>query len=148
MENRVRELLDEHTHLYGIKVTASGERRQVDVSVDKPGGMSLDECSELHRRFYHSDFYCEYETYDVTFGTPGIARKCDFPVDFQFHSDRLFELTTKAGDCVVGKVKILDTATELLELRTKSNNPESDEMDQIQRFHWSDIRKARFYVEF
>ena len=73
MEKRVRDLLDDQIHLYGIKSSLSNERNQLDISVDRPGGMSLEECSLLHREFYNSDFYEDYEDYDVTFGTPALV---------------------------------------------------------------------------
>ena len=148
MENRVQEILDEQTHLYGIKVTSSGERKLLDVSVDRCGGMSLDECSELHRKFYNSDFYCDYEEFDVTFGTPGLSRKCHFPVDFRFHKDKLFELTTKSGEVLVGQVKIIDVDDELLELtQTVSESNEVSSTNRTQ-LNWSEVKKAKFYVEF
>jgi len=148
METRVHEILDKHTHLYGIKVTSSGERRLLDVSVDKYGGMSLDECSELHRKFYNSDFYSDYEEYDVTFGTPGLGRKCLFPTDFHFHDDKLFELTTQNGDVLVGQVKILDSDNELLEVTQLKDKSSSDEVNSRTQLNWSEIKKAKFYVEF
>ena len=85
MEKRVRDMLDDQTHLYGIKSHVSSNVTSLMSSIDRPGGMSLEDCSLLHRRFYNSEFYEDYENYDVTFGTPGLSRKCIFPTDFAFH---------------------------------------------------------------
>lgn len=148
MEKRVRELLDDQTHLYGIKSHLSNDRNQVDVAVDRPGGMSLEECSLLHREFYKSDFYIDYEDYDVTFGTPGISRKCVFPTDFIFHQDKKFELTTLEGDCLVGLVEITDAEKQSLKITGKLKDAKPKDAVETYCIQWSDIKKARFHLEF
>ena len=148
MEKRVRDLLDDQIHLYGIKSSLSNERNQLDISVDRPGGMSLEECSLLHREFFNSDFYEDYEDYDVTFGTPGLSRKCIFPIDFIFHQDKKFELTTFEGLCLVGLVQIIDAENRFLEITGKSKDAKPKDALQKHRLLWSDIKKARFHLEF
>ena len=148
MEKRVRELLDDQTHLYGIKSNISNERKQLDVSVDRPGGMSLEECSLIHRQFYNSDFYQEYEDYDVSFGTPGLSRKCIFPTDFIFHKEKKFEVTTVEGVCLIGLVHTIDTENQSLEVEGKSKDAKPKDAIQNHQLRWSDVKKARFHLEF
>ena len=148
MEKRVRDLIDDQTHLYGIKSNTTSDRKQLDISVDRPGGMSLEECSYLHREFYNRDFYVDYEDFDVTFGTPGVNRKCVFPVDFVFHKDKKFELTTIEGNCVIGHVEVIDAEKQLLEIKGKAKDAKSKDPIQSHCLQWSDVKKARFHLEF
>ena len=148
MEKRVRGLLDDQTHFYGIKSHLSNERSQLDISVDRPGGMSLEECSLLHREFYNSDFYVDYEDYDVTFGTPGLSRKCVFPTDFIFHQDKKFELTTLDGVCLVGLVQVIDAEQQSLKITGKHKDAKPKDAIETHCLQWSDIKKARFHLEF
>tara|TARA_Y100000589_G_scaffold146593_1_gene140244 strand:- start:514 stop:981 length:468 start_codon:yes stop_codon:yes gene_type:complete len=148
MEKRIKDLIDDQTHLYCIKSNTVGDRKQLDVSVDRSGGMSLDECSFLHREFFNSEFYADYEDFDVTFGTPGANRKCTFPVDFVLHNDKKFELTKNDGTCVIGHVSITDQEKQVLEITGVVNNAEPKDPIQSYRLQWSDVRKARFHLEF
>ena len=148
MEKRVRDMLDDQTHLYGITSHVSNQRNQLDVSIDRPGGMSLEDCSLLHREFYNSEFYEDYENYDVTFGTPGLSRKCIFPTDFVFHQDKKFELTTLEGMCLVGMVKIIDANKQVLEITGKLKNAKSKDPEETHSIQWSNVKKAHFHLEF
>jgi ribosome maturation factor RimP len=139
IEDTLRALLtEEEIHLYQVR--AIPKQARFEVYLDGPGGIGIDECSRIHRGFLN---LCEeteglvgfQEDYSVSFSTPGLARKCQFPYDFQFYPEREFRFKLKDGREVDGRVQVRPDE-KLLQVDTVTG--------ESLEFNWSEVVQAGF----
>ena len=130
-------LMGTGVHLYSVQVVNRPNQKTVEVFLDKAGGLTVDDCSAIHRKFLKSCNEAVWDDFDISFSSPGIERDCQFPVDFLFYPERDFLIKTKDGRELCGKVKILDSGTQELEIENDSSPV---------RLKWPEVSKASFHL--
>lgn len=130
-------LLGTGVHLYSIHVVNSPKQKTVEVFLDKAGGLTVDDCSSIYRKFLKNCPEAVWDDFDISFSSPGIGRDCQFPVDFLFYPERDFLIRTKEGKDLCGKVKILDTENQELQIEGDAS---------VVRLKWSEVKQAHFHL--
>ncbi|MBT3784619.1 hypothetical protein HOF92_06555 [bacterium] len=124
--------------VYGIRVRHQEPSREIEILIDRSGGLSLKECAGIHRKFSKLTDETIIDTYQVSFSTPGIDRSCVYPQDFLLHGNREFELQLKDSRELCGRVEILDEKTEALQVLPTDSEPVN--------ISWKDVSVARFKI--
>jgi ribosome maturation factor RimP len=87
-------------------VRGSNERRIVEVYVDKPEGISLDECGSLSERIGEL-FDAEKifpAAYRLEVSSPGVSRPLQFAWQFSRNIGRLLSFEMKSGEAIKGRI--------------------------------------------
>lgn len=138
IEKVLGEILNSGLILHSLRVSHKDPSREIEILIDKPGGINLEQCAQIHREFIRRTDGTLFDTYQVTFGTPGIDRDCIFPQDFQFHHDKEFVLRLKSGNEISGRVEIAEGVSERLKVFPLETEPIMVD--------WKDVSSARFKV--
>ncbi len=85
----------------------------IQINVDKPGGISIEECVNLSREF-NSAFDREKEDYDLQVSSPGLDTP--FKVKEQFENNRNKEVLVTMSDGEKFKAKLLNFDEDELKL--------------------------------
>jgi ribosome maturation factor RimP len=135
IEILLAKVLGQEMALYDVRLR-HGADPSVEILVDQHGGMNLEECARLHRKFAKESEGTAVDDYSVSFCTPGVDRNCIFPQDFLFYGDKEFELTLKDNTQVCGTVEIPDPDLQKMIVYPTGTAP-------IECL-WGDVVKARF----
>lgn len=95
-------------------IRGSNERRIVELYVDKPEGISLDECGLLSERIGE---LLEAEkvfpaAYRLEVSSPGVSRPLQFSWQFSRNIGRLLSFQTKNGETIKGRISGLSSDSE------------------------------------
>ena len=126
--------------LEDVAVTPAGKRRVVRVSVDKDGGVTLDECADVSRAVSaaldEADDLLGSQPYTLEVSSPGVSRPLTQPRHWRRNVGRLVTITSTAGAATTGRVVAAsDEAADL-------------DVDGEQRtVAYRDVRKAVVEVE-
>ncbi|MFD8074557.1 ribosome maturation factor RimP [Streptomyces sp. NBC_00510] len=129
-----------------VKVTAAGNRRQLQVIVDSDEGAPLDTLAELSREI--SQVLDDADAmggaaYLLEVSSPGVDRPLTEPRHFRRNEGRLVKLTTTAGDELVARILAVDEEGLDLEVPgVKGRKPKPA------RAAFGEIAKARVEIEF
>lgn len=104
--------------LEDVAVTPAGKRRLVRLSVDKDGGVTLDECAEVSRDVSTAldsfDDLLGSQAYTLEVSSPGVSRPLTLPRHWRRNVGRLVRVTRTDGSVVEGRViSSSDEATDL-----------------------------------
>lgn len=138
IEKVLEGILEPGVVIYSVRVSHKEPSREIEILIDRPGGLNLEQCANIHREFSRKTNDSLFDTYQVTFGTPGLDRNCIYPQDFQFHIDKEFVFRLKDDLEIAGRVEIIEGDTELLRVFSKDSEP-----IMIQ---WKDVSIARFKI--
>lgn len=123
-----------------VAVSAAGRRRLVRITVDKDGGVTLDDVAEATRTFSAAldatDVMGE-QAYTLEVSSPGLDRPLTAPRHWRRNVGRLVKLTTPEGATTLGR--ILDADERQFRL---------DVDGAAQEMPYTDVAKARVQVEF
>jgi ribosome maturation factor RimP len=126
--------------LEDVTVRAAGRRRLLQVSVDRDGGVSLDDVALVSQRL--SQVLDETDVmggqpYVLEVGSPGVDRPLTEPRHWRRASGRLVEAVLADGTTVTGRVQAVEPVDVVLDLGGSDR-----------RVPMSDVRRARVQVEF
>ena len=106
--------------LEDVVVTPAGKRRLVRLSVDKDGGVTLDECAEVSREVSAAlDTFDELlgsQAYTLEVSSPGVTRPLALPRHWRRNVGRLVRVTRTDGSRVEGRVTASDDVAVDLEV--------------------------------
>ena len=100
-----------------VEVTPAGKRRVLRISVDKDGGVTLDEVAaatrEVNRVLDESDVMGE-QPYTLEVTSRGVDRPLTLPRHWRRNADRLVKVTLDDGSTLTGRIlSSTDTAVTL-----------------------------------
>lgn len=106
--------------LEDVVVTPAGKRRLVRLSVDRDGGVSLDECAELSRDVSTvldaADDVIGHQPYTLEVSSPGVSRPLTLPRHWRRSMDRLVTVTRRDGSALTGRVTRCDDHSVVLDV--------------------------------
>jgi len=138
VEEILKDILDPQTFIYNIRIRHKSPDPEIEIQLDQMGGLNLQECAQIHRKFSKSTDASIFDDYQISFSTPGIDRRCVYPHDFLLHQDRNFHILMKDQTEIRGLVEILDRSTETLRIIPENSEP-------VEIF-WKDVSVARFIL--
>jgi ribosome maturation factor RimP len=126
--------------LEDVSVQAAGRRRLLRVSVDRDGGVSLDDVALVSQRL--SQVLDETDVmggqpYVLEVGSPGVDRPLTQPRHWRRATGRLVEATLADGTTLTGRVQAVEHDDIVLDLG-----------DVDRRVPITDVTRARVQVEF
>jgi len=126
--------------LEDLTMTSAGRRRLLRISVDRDGGVSLDDVAHVSQRV--SQVLDETDVmggdaYVLEVGSPGVDRPLTEQRHWRRASGRLVEAVLADGSTVTGRVAAVEADEVVLDA------PGSD-----RRLRIADVRRARVQVEF
>lgn len=125
--------------LEDLAVTPAGKRRVVRVTVDKDGGVSLDECAELSRAVSavldEADDLLGEQPYTLEVSSPGVSRPLTQPRHWRRNVGRLVKVTSSEGVATGRVMAASDDAAGL------------DVDGELRTVPYADVRKAVVQVE-
>jgi ribosome maturation factor RimP len=106
--------------LEGIVVTPAGKRRLVRLSVDKDGGVTLDECAEVSRdvstALDEADDLLGGQPYTLEVSSPGVSRPLTEPRHWRRSLGRLVKVTLVDGSSTTGRLSTAGEQSAVLEI--------------------------------
>lgn len=144
VEDLVAPLLQaQEVELVETEMVRAGKRWVLRLYVDKPGGISLDECARVSQVVGELLDVHDLidQAYTLEISSPGLTRALKKPADYQRYVGRLARITTRAG---AGERQIF--RGELLGL--EDDRVKLKEGDQIYQILLDDIARARLDVDF
>ncbi len=94
--------------LEDIVVAPAGKRRLVRITVDKDGGVTLDECAEVSRdvsaALDAADDVLGHQPYTLEVSSPGVSRPLTEPRHWRRSVGRLVKVVLSDGSSVTGRV--------------------------------------------
>jgi len=129
-----------------VNVRGHREGALVQVIIDKPGGVGIQDCQELHQSVIRSLAVVDPTPfpYRLEVSSPGLDRPLKQKKDFQWAVGKLVRITlgtpVHGQNSIVGLVRDVDA--EGVALQTESNK-EGEEVTLA----WDNIRKARLDVQ-
>ena len=143
LENFLRPIVEQFgCDLEAAEVTsAGGRRRQLRVLVDRDGGISMDDITEVSRAISKAldadDRIMGNGAYYLEVSSPGVDRPLTLPRHWRRNVSRLVAVTLTAGEKVTGRIK--------------SASEEAAELDvdgKARTVPYADVAKAKVQIEF
>jgi ribosome maturation factor RimP len=126
--------------LEDVSLRAAGRRRLLTVSVDRDGGVTLDDVAlvsqQLSQVLDDTDVMGG-EPYVLEVGSPGVDRPITEPRHWRRATGRVVEAVLADGTTVTGRVQAVEHAEVVLDLG-----------EHDRRVAMGDVRRARVQVEF
>jgi ribosome maturation factor RimP len=126
--------------LEDVSLRAAGRRRLLRVSVDRDGGVSLDDVAVVSQQISEvldaSDLMGG-EPYVLEVGSPGVDRPLTEPRHWRRATGRLVEAVLADGSVVTGRLAAVEHAEVVLDVG-----------DTDRRVAMADVRRAQVQVEF
>jgi ribosome maturation factor RimP len=128
--------------LEDLEVAQAGRRRRIRLSIDKDGGVTLDECAEVSRLV---DAALEEtdgagplgdEPYVLEVSSPGTSRPLTLRRHWRRNTGRLVAVATRTGERFTGRVREADDEAAVLEVD-----------GERRRVAYAEIATARVQVE-
>ncbi len=109
--------------LIALEIRGSKERRIVEVFVDKPDGISLDECGDLSHRI--GDRLEEMKAFPAAYrldvSSPGVERPLQYLWQYSRNAGRLLALELSDGTVLKGRIGAVENDAVTLENPNKSS---------------------------
>ncbi len=121
LETALREICTQHSVvLIDVVVRGSNERRIVEVYVDKPEGISLDECGDLSEPIgaMLEEKKAFPMAYRLEISSPGVSRPLQFSWQYQRNVGRLLTLERTSGEIIKGRIGAVASDAERGEVLT------------------------------
>lgn len=129
--------------LVETELVRTGKRWVLRLYVDKPEGITLDDCAHLsHLVGELLDVYDLIEpAYTLEISSPGLTRALKKPADYQRYKGRLARIVTRggAGERHIYRGELLGLEDDRLKIK---------EGDQIYQIRLDDIARARLDIDF
>jgi ribosome maturation factor RimP len=121
IEAALREICTQHgVVLVEVVIRGSNERRIVEIYVDKPEGISLDECGNLSEPIgtMLEETKAFPMAYRLEISSPGVSRPLQFSWQYERNIGRLLTLERITGGTVKGRISAVASDTERGDLLT------------------------------
>lgn len=106
--------------LEDLVVTPAGKRRLVRLTVDRDGGVSLDQCADVSRAVSAAldtaDDLLGPQPYVLEVSSPGVSRPLRLPRHWRRNLGRLVRVTRQDGSTVTGRLSTCDDDEAVLAL--------------------------------
>jgi ribosome maturation factor RimP len=126
--------------LEGVEVTPAGKRRILRVSVDKDGGVTLDDVAdatrEVSRVLDDSDVMGE-QPYTLEVTSRGVDKPLILPRHWRRNTDRLVKVDLTDGSTLTGRIVTCDDVAACLDVD-----------GTVREIAYADIAKALVQIEF
>jgi ribosome maturation factor RimP len=140
----LRDLLEPAVNAAGmdledVAVSQAGRRRRIRLSIDKDGGVTLDECAEVSRLVEHLlDDVDELADcpYTLEVSSPGVHRPLTLPRHWRRNIGRLVHVDLQDGQQVAGRIR-----------RVNNNGPVLDVGGTERTFAFDEVTTARVQPE-
>lgn len=126
--------------LEDLEVAQAGRRRRIRLSIDKDGGVTLDECAEVSRLVDEALEASEElgeAPYTLEVSSPGVSRPLTLPRHWRRNLGRLVEVSRRGEGPVTGRVRAVEDGEVMLDVD-----------GERLRVVLADVAKARVQVEF
>ena len=123
---------------------------KLSVFVDKPAGITLEECGLISRSlFNYLDEQGFTEKHEIEVSSPGMDSPLMVPQQYLRRVGRELRVFDKTGVEIKGILKSADSAGfEILEKKTVKENKTKTETEHVHKFHYDDIRETKLIVNF
>lgn len=147
-EARINELIEpvlqvQGVELVGTEFVRAGKRSALRLFLDKPGGITLDDCAALSRLLGEIiDVHDVIDhAYTLEVSSPGLTRSLKKPEDFKRFAGRLVRITVRggAGQRSLFRGELLGLEGETVSMREGSH---------IHQISLADIVRARLDIDF
>jgi ribosome maturation factor RimP len=120
----LRDLLEPAVNAAGmdledVAVSQAGRRRRIRLSIDKDGGVTLDECAEVSRLVEHLlDDVDELADgpYTLEVSSPGVHRPLTLPRHWRRNIGRLVHVHVQDGQQVAGRIRRVNNNGPVLDV--------------------------------
>lgn len=137
--------------LEAVEVQPAGRRRLIRVLVDRDGGVTLDHIASLTSilsvELDDTNAMGE-QPYVLEVSSPGVGRPLTLPRHWRRNVTRLVQVTTTAGDDVVGRIGASDDDGFTLEPVGGRPGDRPDGLTEAKTFTYSQVTEAHVEVEF
>jgi len=154
-EERIRRMAGRVSEAHGfeledLRLLRAGRRMLLRVVIDKPGGVTLDDCRKMSRDL---EGLLDLEDpikgpYTLEVSSPGLDRPLRKPEDFKKHIGKLARVTTRhkveAGNFFVGRLISVDDKGVRLQVLRGGSQPLGDGQIEIA---FDNIASARLEIE-
>ena len=126
--------------LEDLEVAQAGRRGRIRLSIDKDGGVTLDECAEVSRLVDEALEASEElgeAPYTLEVSSPGVSRPLTLPRHWRRNLGRLVEVSRRGAGPVTGRVQALEDGEVVLDVD-----------GERLRVVLAEVAKARVQVEF
>ncbi|MEZ5070297.1 MAG: ribosome assembly cofactor RimP [Bacteroidales bacterium] len=137
-ENTVKELLAEHLKdgdIFLVDVLVK-PGNQIRVHLDKPEGISIDECVEVSR-YLNATLDRDVEDYSLEVSSPGLGSPLKVKQQYEKNVGRTLDVVLKDGDHFNGKLLSVDDAGFLLKAG-----------DRERPIRFDDLKTAKVSISF
>jgi len=159
---KVREIADRVAQSSGLEVVdvelhGSGRARMLRVYIDKPGGVTHEDCASFSREasvIFDVEYAVPGGSYLLEVSSPGLDRKLSKPEDYQRFTGSLVKLMTRdpvnGNRHFEGRLKAFHDGRLSLELtgRKKSKKHEAVERGTEVEIELANVEKANLVPEF
>jgi ribosome maturation factor RimP len=159
---RIREIVDRVAQSSGLEVVdvellGGGRARMLRIYIDKPGGVTHEDCSNLSREvstIFDVEDAVPGSSYVLEVSSPGLDRKLSRPEDFQRFTGSLVKLMTRdsvdGNRHFEGRLKAFRDGRLNLELtgRKKSKKQQAVEPGSEVEIEFVNVEKANLVPEF
>jgi ribosome maturation factor RimP len=160
--DKIREIAERVAHSSGLELVdlellGGGKARMLRVYIDKPGGVTHEDCSNFSREagtIFDVEEAVPGGSYTLEVSSPGLDRKLSKPEEFQRFVGSLVKLMTRdpvnGNRHFEGRLKAFDDGRLKLELtgRKKSKKHEAVEPGTEVEIAFSNVEKANLVPEF
>jgi ribosome maturation factor RimP len=160
-DERVRGIADRVAGSRGLEVVdvelrGGGSARMLRVFIDKPGGVTHEDCAEFSREFgtiIDVEDVVPGNTYVLEVSSPGLDRKLFRPADFERFTGSKIKLTTRnpmnGSRHFEGKLEKFENGRIVLDMTgaRKKPRPEDQEAQKLE-INLADVEKANLVPEF
>jgi ribosome maturation factor RimP len=120
----LRDLLEPAVNAAGmdledVAISQAGRRRRIRLSIDKDGGVTLDECAEVSRLVEHLlDDVEELADgpYTLEVSSPGVRRPLTLPRHWRRNIGRLVHVHLRDGQQITGRIRAVDEHGAVLDV--------------------------------
>lgn len=120
------------------------------VFIDKPSGVSLEECIHLNK-YLTAEFEDEgiWETHELEVSSPGMEQPLKVPQQYIRRIDREVKVTTSSGIQHKGILKSAnEEGFELVESTSRKENKKKIITETIHQFRYEQIKETKLIISF
>ncbi|MFN8155224.1 MAG: hypothetical protein U0Y08_13105 [Bacteroidia bacterium] len=120
------------------------------VAIDKPAGVTLDECTALTRHLLGQLEETGFlEKHEVEVGSPGMEEPLKVPQQYQRRLGKELRIIGVDGREVKGILQqVMDHAIELKEIITRKENKKKIVTEEIRVIPFSEIKEAKLVINY
>jgi len=158
---KVQEIVERVAHSSGLEVVdvelrGGGKARMLRIFLDKPGGITHDDCSNFSREvgtIFDVEDAVPGGSYLLEVSSPGLDRKLSRPSDFERFTGSLVKLTTRdpvnGNRHYEGRLKEFHDGQLVLELasRKKSKKHQADDAEVQVEISLANVERANLVPE-